>query len=107
MDLIAQVALLLASLVVLAEACNKLEFCDPARSGLAPKARLLEVLKAVAWFLLALGAGGGIAAPAMRWFGMNTDSMQGVLRLDVPTLDHVVTMVGLAIVIVRTRIKEG
>ncbi len=103
----AQIVLAVAALVVLAEAHNKLEFCDPLGAGLTPKERLLELLKAGAWFLLALGAGGAIAGPVLRALGTDSSFLPGLLRLETPTLDHVVTMVGLAVVIVRTRVKEG
>lgn len=107
MTLFAQIVLFVAALVVLAEAHNKLEFCDPLRPGLSTRERVLESLKASAWLLLALGAGGAIASPVMRLLGSQANLLPGLLRLDTPTLDHVVTMVGLAVVIVRTRVKEG
>lgn len=83
----------LAGVVTLAEALNKLERTAPLRADLAPRERLVEVLKAIAWSLLALGAGGALVSP--------------FLGLPTPTPADVCIVVGFAVLIVRTRIKEG
>ncbi|MFG6413790.1 hypothetical protein ACG02S_07740 [Roseateles sp. DC23W] len=83
----------LAALVILAEALNKAERTDPVRAGLKPRERATEWLKAAAWLLLALGAGGGLARP--------------LLALPAPTLPEVCIAAGFAVLIVRTRVKEG
>ncbi|MCZ8074030.1 MAG: hypothetical protein O9341_07835 [Paucibacter sp.] len=84
---------LLAGLVILAEALNKLERTAPLRAGLAPRERITETLKATAWALLALGGGGAVAAP--------------FLHLGPPTLQDTCIAAGFAVLIVRTRVKEG
>lgn len=82
-----------AALVVLAEALNKLERCAPLRAGLTPHQRLVDGLKALAWGLLALGAGGSLLAP--------------VLGERPPNAEGVCIVLGFATLIVRTRVKEG
>lgn len=83
----------LCGLVVLAEALNKLERTAPCRRGLTPRERATEILKAVAWMLLALGGGGAVATP--------------ILQLQAPSLRDVCVALGFAVLIVRTRVKEG
>lgn len=82
-----------AGVVVLAEALNKLYRTAPNAPGLTPRERLVEALKALAWMLLAGGAGGAFARP--------------LINLPLPGLDHVCVLVGFAVLIVRTRVKEG
>ena len=83
----------LAGIVVLAEALNKLERTAPCRPGLCWRLRVTEWLKAIAWALLALGGAGAAATP--------------LLHLEPPTLLDACLVVGFAILIIRTRIKEG
>lgn len=86
-----------AGLLVLAEALNKLERTAPLRPGLKPRERATEWLKAVAWSLLALGGAGAVIAPALPF----------LLPAQTPTLPDVCVIVGFAVLIVRTRVKEG
>jgi hypothetical protein len=79
--------------IVMAEALNKLERVSPCKTGLSAHARLVDGLKALAWGLLALGAGGAIASPFMG--------------MEQPTLRDVCVLGGFAVLIVRTRVKEG
>lgn len=95
-----------AGVIVLAEALNKLERTAPLRSGIAPHARLVDGLKALAWLLLALGAGGAIAAPLLLAAGLGSAHLP-LLRLEHPTLEQVCALAGFAVLIIRTRIKEG
>lgn len=97
----------LAGLVVLAEALNKLERTDPLASGITPRERLCEALKALAWLFLALGAGGAIAAPLLLALGLPSGLISPLLRLERPTLAETCVLVGFAVLIVRTRVKEG
>lgn len=83
----------LAGLVVLAEALNKLERTDPFAPGLTPRERLVDGLKAVAWGLLAMGGGGAVITPLMH--------------LEAPTLQDMCVLLGFAVLIIRTRFKEG
>lgn len=83
----------LAGLVVLAEALNKLERVSPLAPGLGVRARVVDVLKTLAWLLLALGAGGALITP--------------LLGLAPATLQDVAVLAGFAVLIVRTRVKEG
>lgn len=100
---------ILSGVVVLAEAMNKLERCDPLRRGITARVRTTESLKAVAWFLLAIGAGGAIISPLM--LAMGAERMASgttiLLRLEYPTLAETCVLVGFAVLIVRTRVKEG
>lgn len=86
-----------AGLLVLAEALNKLERTAPLRPGIKPRERATEWLKAVAWSLLALGGAGAVIAPALPY----------LLPAQTPTLPDVCVIVGFAVLIVRTRVKEG
>lgn len=94
----------LAGLVVLAEALNKLERTCPLARGLIWHERLVSSLKAIAWGLLALGAGCAVAAPLLLAMGLHSGYL---LRLEHPTLAETAVLVGFAVLIVRTRIKEG
>ena len=86
---------LVASGVVVAEALNKLERCQPTARGLAPKQRVIEILKALAWGLLSCGAGGVI----VNWLMPMPEHLLA--------LAQACTMSGVAVLIVRTRVKEG
>ena len=105
----------IAGAIVLAEALNKLERTDPAARGLSPRARLVEGLKALAWFFLSLGAGGAVAAPLLIAMGFPTIALDlphsigsvVLMRLERPTVDQLFVLVGFAVLIVRTRLKEG
>ena len=83
----------LGGVVVLTEALNKLERTAPCARGLAPRERVIAWLKAIAWALLAVGGAGAVVTP--------------LLPLEKPTLQDVCVVLGFAILIVRTRIKEG
>ncbi|MDY0748494.1 hypothetical protein SNE35_28600 [Paucibacter sp. R3-3] len=83
----------LGGLVVLAEALNKLERVNPLATSMAPRERCTETLKALAWVLLGLGAAGAVFTP--------------LLGLEPPTWQDVFIVVGFAVLIVRTRVKEG
>ena len=83
----------ICGLVVLAEALNKLERTAPRKAGLCSRQRLVAWLKAIAWLLLALGGAGAIAGP--------------IFRTHPPALADVCLLAGFAVLIVRTRFKEG
>ncbi len=82
-----------AGLVVLAEGLNKLHRADPFEPGLGRQARLVVVLKVLAWLLLCMGAGGAVATPLMQ--------------LQPATLQDVAVIVGFALLVVRSRFKES
>ena len=98
---------ILAGLVVLAESLNKLERCHPLAPGLSAHARAVDSLKALAWLLLALGAGGALAGPLLLASGFPPAAVGSLLRMEHPTLDQALVLVGFAVLIVRTRVKEG
>lgn len=83
----------LAGLIVLAEALNKLERTDPIAPGLHARARMVVWLKAIAWMLLAIGGGGALITP--------------LLGLERPTLQDAAVIGGFAVLIIRSRFKEG
>lgn len=83
----------LAGVVTLAEALNKLERTNPCRRGRTARENATEWLKALAWCLLALGGAGAVVTPLMP--------------LERPTLQDACVLVGFAVLIVRTRVKEG
>jgi len=82
-----------SGVIVLAEALNKLERTAPCRAGLTTRQRATEWLKALAWALLALGGAGALITP--------------LLPLERPTLQDACVLLGFAVLIVRTRVKEG
>lgn len=94
----------LAAIVVLAEALNKVERTAPFAPGLTWHARFTDGLKALAWVLLALGAAGELAAPLLASLGV-PDSI--FLIAPEPTLTQTAVLAGFAVLIVRTRVKEG
>jgi len=96
-----------AGLVVLAESLNKLERTAPFAAGLAPRERVVDSLKALAWMLLALGAAGAVASPALLALGFPPDAGGAFARLDRPTAAETAVLLGFAVLIVRTRVKEG
>ena len=101
---------LVAGLVVLVEALNKLERTAPLAPGLTPNQRLVDGLKALAWALLALGAGGALAVPLMQPIETvhgNPARLLGYILQPVASLADVCVLGGFAVLIIRTRIKEG
>lgn len=96
-----------AGLIVLAEALNKLERIPAPRHWSTAHVRWVQGLKAVAWVLLALGAGGAIITPLLLFVGVPQGLHHPLLRLERPTLAETCVLLGFAVLIVRTRIKEG
>jgi hypothetical protein len=88
----------LAGLIVLAEALNKLERARPFRSGLSPRLRLVELLKTLGWMALATGSGAAVLLPLLgpgtylQWLRPLTDTS---------------VLIGFALLIIRTRVREG
>jgi hypothetical protein len=101
-----QVLHILAGLLVAAEALNKLERTTPCAPGLTRNQRQVAVLKAIAWVLLALAGAGAVAAPVLLAIGVQSHDLP-LLRLERPLLGEVLMMLGFAVLIVRTRVKEG
>ena len=113
----------LAGLIVLMEALNKLERTAPFARGLTPHHRVVDGLKALAWSLLALGAAGALAGPWLQpigaagalagpWLqpiGEHIGMVQFFTHITqpAPSLADVCALGGFAILIIRTRIKEG
>lgn len=97
----------LAAFIVLAEALNKMERSHPLARGLSTHERIIEVLKAVAWFLLGFGSGIAMAGPLLRALGLCETGLMSWVRLDVPSAGDAIVMLGFAVLIVRTRVKEG
>lgn len=96
----------LAGFIVLAEALNKLERTAPFAAGLSRHVRLVQGLKALAWALLASGAAGAVALPLLAALGMPLFAAPLAPR-PVPTFGETAVMAGFAVLIVRTRVKEG
>ncbi len=101
-----QVVHVVAGLIVMAEALNKIERSAPCAKGLTARQRVVEALKAAAWALLAMGAGGAIMSPLLDTLWFASPAVQIITHTQ-PSLDEVCTMMGFAVLIVRTRIKEG
>lgn len=92
-----EILVLVSAFVILAEALNKIERSNPRCRQLSPRLRLAELLKALAWSLLALGSAlylGAVLFGAAAWHGMTV--WAGPLVL-----------IGFAVLVIRTRVKEG
>lgn len=89
----------LAGLIILAEALNKLERTAPCAPGLTPHARLVASLKALAWALLALGGAVVVFAPLF--------AILHATQTTPPSLSETAIAAGFAVLIIRTRVKEG
>lgn len=96
----------LAGFIILAESLNKLERTHPMAPGLTRRQRLVDVLKLVAWTLLALGGGAAVAAPLLLVLGVHSGQLL-LLHLEHPLLAETAVLLGFAVLIVRTRVKEG
>ena len=96
----------LAGFIVLAEALNKLERTAPFAPGMSRHDRVVDGLKALAWALLALGAGGAVATPFLAALGVHTSTSQMVLH-QAPSFAETAVLLGFAVLIIRTRVKEG
>lgn len=96
----------LAGFIVLAEALNKLERTAPFAPGLMPRTRVVNGLKALAWVLLAIGAGGAVANPILGELGVYSHASQQIVH-QTPSLAETAVLVGFAVLIIRTRVKEG
>lgn len=98
MNLLLQILLALCALVVVAEGLNKLERAAPRAPGLTPRQRISEWLKGAAWCLLTLGGGIYLAAVLLQAAGL----FDLLARWAGPLV-----LAGFAVLIVRTRVKEG
>ncbi len=106
MSEVLQVVHWLAGFIVLAEALNKLERTTPFAIGLTPQVRLVQSLKALAWALLASGAAAAVALPVLA--AMDVPFWSGrLLPNRPPSFGETAVMAGFAVLIVRTRVKEG
>ena len=81
-----------AGLVLFIESLNKLERTSIFVRSCCPRLHATNLLKLLAWLLLAMGAGGALITP--------------FLHLDPPTFQDVCVIVGFAVLVVRTRVKE-
>jgi len=88
----------IAGLIVLAEALNKLERACPLRAGLSPRLRLVEWLKTLGWMALAMGSGAAVFLPLL---------LPGTYLQWLRPLTDAAVLIGFAILIVRTRVREG
>lgn len=93
---------LVAGIIVLAESLNKLECAKPLGRGLTLGKRGFEALKALAWMLLAIGAANAVFTPAFMALGAQPSRW-----IAHPTFFETTVMLGVSVLILRTRIKEG
>lgn len=91
-----------ADLVIVTEAVYKLELAYPCARGISARVRLLQVLKSLAWLLLAFGAGASLLLPLLGSAWAASPSQ----LLPLPTLENTAITVGFAVLIIRTRFKE-
>lgn len=83
---------ILAGLIVLAEALNKLERSNPFDPDLHGRALVVCWLKMLGWALLAAGSAGAVGGP--------------MLDVCPPSLSGVCVQVGFALLVVRSRLGE-
>lgn len=98
MNTFLQIVLALCAMVVVAEGLNKLERAMPRAPDLSLRMRVSEWLKGAAWCLLTMGAGIYLAAVLLQAAGL----YELLARWAGPLV-----LVGFAVLIVRTRVKEG
>lgn len=96
----------LAGFIVLAEALNKLERTAPFAPGMCRHDRLVDGLKALAWAFLALGAGGAVVTPVLGAMDVHSATSQMMVH-QAPSLAETSVLLGFAVLIIRTRVKEG
>ena len=84
---------ILAGLIVLAEALNKLERTNPFDRDLHGRALVVCWLKMLGWMLLAAGSAGAVAWP--------------MLDEPPPCLQDIFVQVGFALLVVRSRLGEN
>lgn len=101
-----QILYWVAAFITLAEALNKLERTSPCAPGLTWNQRLVDGLKAIAWMLLAIGAAWALISPLLVPLGVHTAATQMLSHYE-PSLGEVCWALGFALLIVRTRVKEG
>ncbi len=106
MTLTLQILHWLAGFIVLAEALNKLERTAPFAPGIEQHTRIVDGLKALAWALLAIGAGGAVATPVLGGLGIHSPASQLAFH-QAPSFAETAVLIGFAVLIVRTRVKEG
>lgn len=95
-----------SAFLVMAEALNKLERTSPFAPGMTPHARVVDGLKALAWLLLALGTGGGLMGPLLQPLGIADPTSQSLAHVS-PSFAETAVLLGFAVLIIRTRVKEG
>jgi hypothetical protein len=96
----------LAGFIVLAEALNKLERTAPFAPGLTNHRRIVDGLKALAWVLLAIGAGGAVATPILGAMDVHSSTSQMLVH-QAPSFAETAVLLGFSVLIIRTRVKEG
>lgn len=106
MDLSLQITHWFAGLIVLAEALNKLERTAPFAPGMTAHDRLVDGLKALAWLLFSIGSGGAVVTPLLLYAGVHVNPWERIDHQH-PSLAETAVLLGFAVLIVRTRVKEG
>lgn len=97
MSTVLNLLLIVSAVIVVAEGLNKLDRADPLEEGLSPRDRASAWLKGLAWLLLTLGAGIYIFEAVI---GAHPEAV--LARQAGPLV-----LAGFAVLIVRTRVKEG
>lgn len=97
----------LGAFIVLAEGLNKLHRTDPLAAGLSGRARVVVLLKVLAWVFLVLAAAGSLVRPFVVVAVGVSDVYAGhVLLTDRVSLVDLLFTLGFAVLIVRSRLKE-
>jgi hypothetical protein len=97
----------LSGLVIFLEGLNKLERSAPLQRGLRWRARVVVLMKVFAWIALVAGAGGALVRPIVV-VAIGGDLVVGPIYItDRVSLADALVLAGFALLIVRTRLKEG
>lgn len=103
MDSVISMIYFLAGLIVMGEAINKLYVVSPFGPNMKMKDRLMDGIKAVAWILLALAAGGALVGP---FLGELTHGGPSASYRTSPSITEICGLIGFALIIVRLKIME-
>jgi hypothetical protein len=96
--------MVLAAVVIYVEGMNKLHRTDPLERGLGLRARVVVLLKVLAWILLVLGSAGVFVRPFIVIPAGLNHGFGAFLASDRSSLLFVLG--GFALLIVRSRFKE-
>ena len=91
---------------VLAESLYKLERLTPCGPGLCARSRVVQTVESLAWAMLAIAGAGALASPFLLAVGVSPGAGGALMRLDAPSLDESAALLGSALLISVSRLRE-